>query len=128
MLENTEYRGFQYIGDPKKLFFHFFGEESPHAVLLRENEGKFNLRPRSVAVANDATELQLLCTLAELYQGGVKSQKVQRQRFDRDGRSYVDEKLLTIKIEQGWKPGTRLRFKGRAVLWRIRAVVSSWDY
>jgi len=42
-MEEIEYRGFQYVGDPYDLFFRFFGESSPAAAMLGEVEGKFNL-------------------------------------------------------------------------------------
>lgn len=112
ILEQTEYRGYQYVGDPMALFFQFFGESSPHAI-PQDQCGKFNLVPRTISdKSGQATELELRCSLEDLYRGGMKSQKVERQRFDKDHKSFVDSKALTIKIEQGWKPGTRLRFKG----------------
>ncbi|CAD7965071.1 unnamed protein product [Amoebophrya sp. A120] len=115
VLEQSEYRGWQYVGDPMTLFYEFFGETSPHAIMLNEHKGKFNLVPRTITVTPGVApehDLELRCTLEELYRGSTKSYKIDRQRFDREGRSYVDTKALTIKIEPGWKPGTRLRFAG----------------
>lgn len=43
VLEQTEYRGFQYVGDPMKLFYDFFGETSPFSIMVEENSSKFNL-------------------------------------------------------------------------------------
>ena len=47
MLEQTEYKGYQYVGDPMQLFYDFFGEASPFGVLIDENFSKFNLRESS---------------------------------------------------------------------------------
>ncbi|CAD7960588.1 unnamed protein product [Amoebophrya sp. A25] len=114
VLEQSEYRGWQYVGDPLHLFYDFFGETSPHAIMLNEHKGKFNLVPRAIKAPEAGAEhdIELRCTLEELYRGATKCYKIDRQRFDRDHRSYVDTKALTIKIDAGWKPGTRLRFSG----------------
>jgi len=115
VMEESEYRGYQYVGDPMALFADYFGTTSPHTVLLNEYGGKFGLNRRQLVVENPSsedTEMELMCTLEELYKGATKFLKVQRQRFDRDMKSIVDSKCLTIKCEPGWKPGTRLRFKG----------------
>lgn len=114
ILEQGEYRGYQYVGDPEALFYDFFGQNSPHALLLEEHGG-FNLATRTLAAGSKqegATEMELRCSLEDFYRGSVQTLRVERQRFDREMKSYVDRKCLTIKCEQGWKPGIRLRFKG----------------
>lgn len=53
---------------------------------------------------------QLLCSLEELYLGCSKRLKVTRKRLNPDGATRMDEKILTINVKPGWKPGTTITF------------------
>lgn len=114
VMEDSNYKGYQYVEDPMVLFEFFFGQTSPVALMLAEYNGKFNLAPRTLQNENSAkaTNLELRCTLDELYSGAIKTQKVERQRFNADMKSFTDTKTLTLQIGAGWKPGTKLVFRG----------------
>jgi len=115
VLDQTEYRGYQYVGDPMQLFYDFFGEASPLAILLDENYSKFNLVPRTLVKeqkSSSSLELELRCTLEDLYTCATICKKIDRQRFDANNKSYVDSKVLTLKIDKGWRPGMKLKFTG----------------
>lgn len=111
---NAEFRGYQYVGDPFALFQKFFGSVSPFAevsALLNQGGG---LATRSLPkTAENALEMELPCTLEELYEGVTKKVAIERNRIRPDGRSqFTDKKLFTVPIRKGWKAGTRLTFKG----------------
>jgi len=114
VLEEPSVWGYQYVGDPLVLFEKFFAETSPHAILLKEHGGKFNLGPRSLLseTAGEGTHLELRCSLEELYRGAVKAQRVERRRFNADLKSFTDAKTLTLRLGAGWRAGTKLCFKG----------------
>lgn len=65
--------------------------------------GSFGSRPKRSPVATR----NLPCTLEELYTGTTKKLKVTRRR---GGRS--DEKILSVTVKAGWKPGTKITFTG----------------
>lgn len=114
-LDQTEYKGYQYVGDPMQLFYDFFGEASPLAVLIDENYSKFQLQPRTLTneqKSSSSLDLELRVKLEDLYSCSTICKKIDRQRFDQNNSSYVDTKVLTIKMEKGWKPGMKLKFKG----------------
>lgn len=108
---NAQYRGYQYVGDPFVLFQDFFGTTSPFSEALG---GDFGLKQRGYQKkSEDALEIELLCTLKDLYHGTSKQVSVERTRLGPDGRStYIDTKLFTVPVKRGWKAGTRLTFSG----------------
>lgn len=115
VLAQTEYKGYQYVGDPMQLFYDFFGEASPLALLVDENFSKFNLQPRTLAKAEKSShslDIEMRVRLEDLYACTTICKKIDRQRFDANSKMYVDSKVLTIKMEKGWKPGMKLKFKG----------------
>lgn len=58
----------------------------------------------------EASLLDLQCSLSELFNGCVKKYEVIRKRFDSDGQLYDDCKQFTINVKQGWKKGTKVTF------------------
>lgn len=110
VLENTEYRGWQYTGNPFQLFFKFFGEHSPFGL---EQTQKFGLKKRVLGVQeHEESVVELRVTLEEIFMGKQRTEKVQRQRFDSENKMYIEDKILTIAIEKTWKAGMKLRFPG----------------
>jgi len=109
-----EHRGYQYVGDPKALFQDFFGSTSPFAEVTDVTAEGMGLVQRGFQKkTEEALEMDLVCSLEDLYDGASKKVKVQRTRIRPDGRtSYEDSKLFTVVIKKGWKAGTRLTFKG----------------
>lgn len=57
-----------------------------------------------------AVQRPLPCTLEELYLGATKRLKVTRRLLDVSGNAINSEKILTINIKPGYKPGTKIRF------------------
>lgn len=53
----------------------------------------------------------LPCTLEDLYNGTTKRLKVTRHLRDgATGKSVATDKVITINVKPGWKPGTKIRF------------------
>jgi len=109
-----EFRGYQYVGDPFTLFQDFFGSTSPFAEVADATEESMGLAARGFQKkTEEPLEMDLVCSLEDLYDGASKKVAVQRMRIRPDGRtSYEDRKLFTVVIKKGWKSGTRLTFKG----------------
>merc|ERR1711904_653575 len=77
------------------------------------NQGT-GLAPRTLSkTVEENLEMELPCTLEELYEGTTKKVAIERTRIRPDGRSsHTDKKLFTVPIRKGWRAGTRLTFKG----------------
>jgi len=105
-LNDREYRGYQYLGDPFTLFLEVFGQASPFAI-----KGGDVYRAEKKKVAEDI-EVDLECTLEELYSGCQKAVTVQRFRNPSQSTSFLEDKVITVPIQRGWKDGTRLTFEG----------------
>lgn len=54
--------------------------------------------------------VDLRCTLEELYTGCTKKRKITRKRLNADGGSRDEEKIVTIDVRPGWKSGTKITF------------------
>lgn len=105
-------KGYQYVGDPFVLFQNFFGSMSPFVEAT--GGGDFGLTERGYQKGKEgALEMDLECTLNELFEGISKQLSIRRTRVGPDGRTtYTDTKLFTVPLKKGWKAGTRLTFKG----------------
>jgi len=111
----SEYKGYQYVGDPFALFQNFFGSVSPFTEAATGGGGdNFGLAQRGYQKGMEPPlEIELNCTLNEIYDGTSKQVSVERTRVGPDGRTtYIDNKLFTVPLQKGWKAGTRLTFKG----------------
>lgn len=58
-----------------------------------------------------AIEHDLPVTLEEVLRGTVKKMKINRKALHADGRSYREDKVITINVKPGWKAGTRITFQ-----------------
>lgn len=58
------------------------------------------------------SEVELKCSLEDLYTGTTKKMKVTRKRLHPNGQMYNDSKVLEVNIKKGWKSGTRITFEG----------------
>ncbi|KAL6785072.1 hypothetical protein ACKKBG_A02305 [Auxenochlorella protothecoides x Auxenochlorella symbiontica] len=58
-------------------------------------------------------EVQLSCTLEELFNGATKKLKVTRNVTDAAGKTSKVEETLEIKLKPGWKEGTKVTFEGK---------------
>lgn len=57
-----------------------------------------------------AIEHDLPLSLEEVLTGTVKKMKINRKALHADGRSYREDKVLTINVRPGWKAGTKITF------------------
>lgn len=57
-----------------------------------------------------AIEHDLPVSLEEVLKGSVKKMKINRKALHADGRSYREDKVLTIYVKPGWKAGTKITF------------------
>lgn len=56
-------------------------------------------------------QVDLQCSLEDLYAGTTKKMKITRQALNTDGKTtYPESKILTIDIKPGWKAGTKITF------------------
>eukprot|EP00742_Colponemidia_sp_Colp-10_P000895 GILJ01000973.1.p1 GENE.GILJ01000973.1~~GILJ01000973.1.p1 ORF type:complete len:318 (-),score=40.71 GILJ01000973.1:76-1029(-) len=112
--------GYRFSGNPEQVFETFFGTNNPFADVfggITTPGSMFGTGYGGVQsaeeVVGDATEHELVCTLAELYNGCTKKVKINRRRMNPDGKtSNVTEKVLTIEVVPGWRQGTKITFTG----------------
>lgn len=57
-----------------------------------------------------AVEQDLPVSLEEVLKGTTKKMKINRKALHSDGRSYREDKVLTINVKPGWKAGTKITF------------------
>eukprot|EP00397_Hematodinium_sp_SG-2012_P058345 GEMP01073739.1.p1 GENE.GEMP01073739.1~~GEMP01073739.1.p1 ORF type:complete len:178 (+),score=44.46 GEMP01073739.1:62-595(+) len=91
-LNGREYRGYQYVGDPFVLFNEVFGQVSPFG--LKESV----YRAPKLTVANDI-EVDLHCTLEELYMGCQKAVEVERRQVAE--AAFVEKKSSQYLCRRG---------------------------
>ena len=62
-----------------------------------------------------AVEVGLRVSLKDLYLGTTKKIKITRRVADPadPNRTKTEEEVLEIKVQPGWKPGTRVTFTGK---------------
>lgn len=111
----AEYKGYQYVGDPFADFQNFFGAANPfQEAIAGGSTGDFGLAQRGYQKGMEPDlEMELNCTLNEIYDGTGKQVSVERTRVGPDGRTtYSEKKLMTVPLQRGWKAGTKLTFKG----------------
>lgn len=56
-------------------------------------------------------EKTVALSLEELYEGCTKKMKITRKIHQANGSVSQDEKILTLDIKPGWKPGTKMKFE-----------------
>lgn len=55
-------------------------------------------------------QYDLLVSLEEIYKGGIKKYKINKNIFMGNGQVMKEEKILNIEIKPGWKAGTKITF------------------
>jgi len=101
--------GFTFHGDAKRVFRDFFGTSNPFADFqVPDNQkGTFGGKKQDPPI-----ERELYCSLEELYSGCDKKMKISRHVMNEDGHtSSVRDKILPIRVNRGWKEGTRITCK-----------------
>ncbi|KAI7838345.1 hypothetical protein COHA_007913 [Chlorella ohadii] len=56
-------------------------------------------------------EMDLQCSLEELYRGTTRRMKISRKRLDANGQQRPDSEMLEIHVRPGWKAGTKITFQ-----------------
>ncbi|XP_039202369.1 dnaJ homolog subfamily B member 13 isoform X2 [Crotalus tigris] len=70
------------------------------------------LRGRGVKKQDPPIERDLYLSLEDLFFGCTKKIKISRRVMNEDGHaSTIKDKILTIDVQPGWKPGTKITFK-----------------
>ncbi|KAJ3262068.1 DnaJ sub B member 13 [Boothiomyces macroporosus] len=120
-------QGYEFHGDPEKVFNEFFGTKNPFADFFvgqvdSSNTATFGKKFNGLhglasnnsifAPTQDPTlEFDINLTLEELYTGALKKIKISRKLLNDDGMTTsVKEKILTVEISSGWRAGTKIIF------------------
>ena len=69
------------------------------------------LHGRGAKKQDPPIERDLTLSLEEVLHGCTKKMKISRRVMNEDGHtSSIRDKILTITVKKGWKPGTRITF------------------
>ncbi|KAK3603559.1 hypothetical protein CHS0354_027982 [Potamilus streckersoni] len=109
-------KGYTFHGNAEKVFRDFFGGDNPFQEFYDRVDGDLSmgfggLRGRGRKVQDPPIERDLFLSLEEVYHGCTKKMKISRRVMNEDGHtSSIRDKILTITVKKGWKPGTRITF------------------
>lgn len=95
-----------------EVFDTFFGTENPFAGLVKDVTELWTKIDADAAApkAPEPIKMDLKCTLEELYNGCIKTVKVERRRLDDSGELSTYAELLTVNVGKGWKDLTQLTY------------------
>ena len=94
-----------------EIFDQFFGTSNPFAALSDGVDGLFDAEEQArQPVPAPEIDLQLVCTLEDLYNGVKKSVAVNKKRLDNEGKGQDYKKTYIIEVESHWLSGTKLRY------------------
>jgi len=106
--------------DADEIFSQFFRGRSPFTRTRRgfrssspEDEAEdfeMNFEPRTRKQRPVTYELAV--SFEDLFRGSTRKMRVSRKRIDSMGSPYIDTKVIEIKIQPGWKAGTKITFEG----------------
>jgi len=106
---------FSSFGNAHDIFKQFFGENNSLFNDIFNDNININImnnNNNNNKKKGDRIEHKFYLTLEEIYNGTIKSMKVNRKRLNIDGRTTrQDSKILKINVKKGWKKGTRITFK-----------------
>ncbi|KAK2148654.1 hypothetical protein LSH36_488g06012 [Paralvinella palmiformis] len=109
-------QGYTFHGNADKVFRDFFGGDNPFQEFYDRVDGDMHmgfggLHGRGAKKQDPAIERELQLSLEEVYHGCTKKMKISRRVMNEDGHtSSIRDKILTISVKKGWKPGTRITF------------------
>jgi len=109
-------QGYTFHGNAEKVFREFFGGDNPFQEFYDRVDGDMHmgfggLHGRGAKKQDPAIERELALSLQEVYHGCTKKMKISRRVMNDDGHtSSIRDKILTITVKKGWKPGTRITF------------------
>lgn len=109
-------KGYVFHGNPLNTFRDFFGGDNPFQEFYDRVDGDLSmgfggLNGRGAKKQDPPIERDLHLSLEEVYHGCTKKMKISRRVMNEDGHtSSIRDKILTITVKKGWKPGTRITF------------------
>lgn len=109
-------QGYTFHGNSEKVFREFFGGDNPFQEFYDRVDGDLSmgfggLQGRGHKKQDSPIERELFLSLEEVFHGCTKKMKISRRVMNEDGHtSSVRDKILTITVKKGWKPGTRITF------------------
>lgn len=110
--------GYTFHGNADKVFRDFFGGNNPFHEFHDGNDmdgdmhmGFGGLTGRGAKKQDPPIERELALSLEEVFHGCTKKMKISRRVMNEDGHtSSIRDKILTITVKRGWKPGTKITF------------------
>ncbi|XP_033916080.1 dnaJ homolog subfamily B member 13 [Melopsittacus undulatus] len=115
--DNAWSDGYVFHNDPYRVFKEFFGGDNPFAEFFAEDGTELilpfgGLRGRGAMRQDPAVVRDLYLSLEDLFHGCTKKIKISRRVMNEDGQtSSIRDKILTIDVQPGWRPGTRITFE-----------------
>ncbi|XP_046370951.1 dnaJ homolog subfamily B member 13-like isoform X1 [Haliotis rufescens] len=109
-------QGYTFHGNSEKVFRDFFGGDNPFQEFYDRVDGDLSmgfggLQGRGRKKQDPPIERDLYLSLEEVFHGCTKKMKISRRVMNEDGHtSSIRDKILTITVKRGWKPGTRITF------------------
>lgn len=101
------------MGDDDDIFASFGGGGLGRGRGGGARGGAPRARPRARSPEVTTVEKPLPVSLEDLFKGALKKMKIKRKTFDpTTGKRSVEDSILDIKIEPGYKAGTKIKFKG----------------
>jgi len=110
--------GYVFRSNPEEMFLSHFGSSSPFADFFNQSAsgGSNNplfqsLNPYPQPPQLPPQEVNLYCSLEELYLGCTKTVKTTRKRVNVDGTTTsLEERLMGVEINPGWRANTKITF------------------
>lgn len=108
--------GYTFHGNAEKVFRDFFGGDNPYQEFFDRVDGDMSmsyggLHGRGSKKQDPPIERELALSLEEVFHGCTKKMKISRRVMNEDGHtSSIRDKILTITVKKGWRPGTRITF------------------
>eukprot|EP01083_Nonionella_stella_P160884 526271_1 len=99
-------------GHPKgfDMFSQFFGGDDAFGMFSNIGGGGGGFAQQGKRKM-DPVNVDLFCSLEELFSGCTKKRKITRKRLNPDNRTCrSDQKILSIAVRPGWKAGTKVTF------------------
>lgn len=109
-------QGYTFHGNADKVFRDFFGGDNPFQEFYDRVDGDLSmgfggLHGRGAKKQDPPIERDLFLSLEEVFHGCTKKMKISRRVMNEDGHtSSIRDKILTITVKKGWRPGTKITF------------------
>lgn len=109
--------GYTFHGNADKVFRDFFGGSNPFQEYYDRVDGDMHmgfggLNGRGAKKQDQPIERELQLSLEEVFHGCTKKMKISRRVMNEDGHtSSIRDKILSITVKKGWKPGTKITFQ-----------------